>query len=270
MNMRTAGGVAPWGAGTAVLRAAGLLALAVVVAAGGGAVLAQVPPVAQLPQAVRIASFTNAEPLVRPMERVVLKAYERLGIKATVVRVPIARSLMDADEGQYDAELGRTQFSEKEVKNLIRLSEPIGEIRYTPFVLRSTKARFKDWEALKQSGLHIGARYGTRVPEAMLGTALSERPNTTQALFKMLVARHVDVAVGTSNTMRATLAKMRDDGVTGVDDVLELQALDVQPMYHFLHKRHAALIKPLNAEFRKMQQDGSLQKIWEAAAKEEL
>lgn len=231
---------------------------------GGAAVPAQVP------REVNIATFTHAEPLVRPMERVVVKAYERLGIKATVVRIPIARSLVDADAGQYDAELGRTALSEKEVQNLLRLEEPIGEIRYTPFVMRGAAVAFKDWESLRQSGLHIGARHGTRVPEVKLGPALQERPNSTQALFKMLVAKHVDVAVGTSSTMRATLAKMQDDGVPGVNDVVELAALDVQPMYHYLHKRHAALVKPLNAAFKKMQQDGSLQKIWDAAAKEEL
>lgn len=224
----------------------------------------------QVPQEISIATFSNAEPLVRPMERVVVKAYERLGIKATVVRIPIARSLMDADAGQYDAELGRTLLTEKEVKNLVRLTEPVGEIRYTPFVMRGATVRFKDWDTLKQSGLHIGARYGTRVPEVKLGSALSERPSSTQALFKMLVAKHVDVVVGTASTMRATLAKMRDDGVPGAADVVELAALDIQPIYHYLHKRHAKLLKPLNAEFKKMQQDGSLQKIWDAAAKEEL
>ena len=183
---------------------------------------------------------------------------------------PHHRQALQQDADKQRADGGRTALSEKEVQNLLRLEEPIGEIRYTPFVMRGATVAFKDWESLRQSGLHIGARHGTRVPEVKLGPALRERPNSTQALFKMLVAKHVDVAVGTSSTMRATLAKMQDDGVPGVTDVVELAALDVQPMYHYLHKRHAALVKPLNAAFKKMQQDGSLQKIWDAAAKEEL
>lgn len=217
-----------------------------------------------------ISTFSNAEPLTRPMERVMVKAYERLGIKATIVRKPIARSLLDADEGLHDAELGRVIPNEKEVKHLIRLTQPLGEIRYTPYTLRSTVVGFRDWDALRQSGLHIGTRFGIRVPEARLGDALKERAQSQESLVKMLVAGHIDVAIATQTTMRATLAKMRAGRVAGVDEVVELAALEQTSLYHFVHERHADLVKPLNAVLKKMQSDGSIQKIWDDAAKEEL
>ncbi len=217
-----------------------------------------------------ISTFSNTEALVRPMERVITQAYERLGIRVKVERKPITRSLRDADDGLHDAELGRTLESEKEVKHLIRIVEPIGEIRYTPYVMRGAAVPFSSWQTLKQAGLRVGTRFGTRVPEAQLGSALTERPKTQEALLKMLVARHIDVAVGTQTMMRAMLADMRDAGVPGVGDVVELAPLDRQPLYHYLHTRHAALVKPLNAELKKMQLDGSIQKIWDASAKEDL
>lgn len=225
---------------------------------------------AALPREVSISTFANTEALVRPMERVITRAYERLGIKVTVERKPIARSLLDADAGLHDAELGRVLETEKEVKHLIRIVEPVGEIRYTPYVLRGAAVPFTNWQTLKQSGLRLGTRFGTRVPEAHLGNALTERPKTQDALLKMLVARHVDVAIGSQTMMRATLADMREAGVPGVGDVVELPPLDRQPLYHYLHQRHAALVKPLNAELKKMHQDGSIQKIWDDSAKEDL
>lgn len=225
---------------------------------------------APLPREINVVTFSNTEALVRPMERVITKAYERLGIKVTVERKPIARSLRDADEGLHDAELGRTLETEKEVKNLVRIVEPVGEIRYTPYVVRGASVPFNNWQTLKQAGLRVGTRFGTRVPEAQLGAALTERPKTQEALLKMLVARHIDVAIGSQTMMRATLAELVDAGVAGAGDVVELSPLDRQPLYHYLHKRHAALVQPLNAELKKMWQDGSIQKIWDASAKEDL
>ena len=67
----------------------------------------------------------------------------------------------------------------------------------------------------------------------------------------------VDCEGGDPRDVTLSPATLRAYAEAGVP-LLELQALDVQPMYHYLHKRHAALIKPLNAEFHKMQQDGSL------------
>lgn len=223
-----------------------------------------------MPRELSISTFANTEALVRPMERVVTVAYERLGIKATVERNPITRSLRDADDGLHDAELGRTLETAKEVKNLIRIEEPVGEIRYTPFVVKGAAVPFNNWQSLKQSGLRLGTRFGTRVPESYLGDALTERPKTQEALLKMLLARHIDVAIGSQTMMRATLADLREAGVAGAGDVVELPPLDRQPLYHYLHKRHAALVKPLNAELRKMHNDGSIQKIWEASAREDL
>ena len=68
----------------------------------------------------------------------------------------------------------------------------------------------------------------------------------------------------------STLAELVDAGVAGAGDVVELSPLDRQPLYHYLHKRHAALVKPLSAELKKMWQDGSIQKIWDTSAKEDL
>src|SRR6185436_856925 len=67
-----------------------------------GAAAHAAPPTRQ----INISTFDNADALAIPMERVMVAAYARLGIQASVSRRPIARSLLDADAGVADAELG--------------------------------------------------------------------------------------------------------------------------------------------------------------------
>ena len=71
----------------------------------------------------------------------------------------VARSLIDADadEGKYDAELGRTSFEDDDFKHLVRLSESLGDISFSPYTLRDTNVTFEDCKALKQSGLRLAA-----------------------------------------------------------------------------------------------------------------
>ena len=231
-----------------------------------GAAVYAGPPTRQ----ISISTFDNADALSVPMERVMVAAYARLGIQATVTRKPIARSLLDADAGVADAELGRVQSVEKDLPHLRRIAEPIGEVRFSPFVLKGTPARFHDWESLKASKLRVGMRFGVRTLETKLGTTVKERANSQEALVRMLLARHISVAVATSASMQATVTKMRAAHVPGVENIVELPALETQPMYHYLHERHAALVEPLTAELKKMQRDGSIKRAWEESAARDL
>lgn len=223
-----------------------------------------------LPREMSIATFENAEPLVVPMEQVLLQAYKKLGIKVSLTRLPVKRSLVEANNGHYDAELGRVAESEKEAPNLLRIKQPIGEISYHAYVMPSSDlTTVNSWSALKQSGLQIGARMGVRIPEVALGDALTNRIASHEAMLTMLTVGRLDVAIGTSATTRATLAAMRQKNVPRMDEVVEVSPpLQVQSMYHLVHKRHAALVGPLNAVLKKMEADGSIARIWANSARE--
>ncbi|NQD36756.1 transporter substrate-binding domain-containing protein [Permianibacter sp. IMCC34836] len=220
------------------------------------------------PSAFTISTFENAEALVTPMQQVISQAYARLGIQVEIRRLPLTRSLSEANAGRYDAELGRVQENAKEAPNLLMLPIAIGETAYHAYMLKTrAKPEFAHWAGLRQSGLRIGGRLGARVPEVQLGAALNVRNQTQEALMKMLIDDRIDVVVGTMTTTRGILAAMKTEHPNWVAQIVELQPpLQLQPFYHFLHKRHADLLPRLNAELAAMQADGSIARIWRDAA----
>lgn len=218
-----------------------------------------------------ISTFENAEALVNPMQQVISEAYQRLGIHISIHRMPLTRSLSEANSGRYDAELGRVLENEVQAPNLLRVPIAIGVTEYRAYMLRSfARPELASWEGLRASGLHIGGRLGARVPEVQLGDALNVHSKSQQALMKMLADHRVDVVVGTLTTTRAILTEMQRQQPDLVAQIVELEpALQKQPFYHFLHQRHAALLPRLSAELAAMEKDGSIARIWREAAEQD-
>lgn len=232
---------------------------------------ATVTTAGERPATLSLSTFQDADALVVPMERVVSEAYRRLGIRITVQRLPLTRSLADANAGYFDGELGRVLENAKEAPNLLRVPESLGETEYSAYMHRAkADASLASWAALRKSGLRIGARLGARVPDANLGDAITLRSKSQDALLKMLADDRLDVVVGTTITTHARLAAIRQNQPQLADQIVELDpALQIQPFYHFLHQRHAALLAPLSAELRAMRADGSIARIWAEAAREQ-
>ncbi len=218
------------------------------------------------------ATFEHAEALVIPMTRVLEDAYRPLGISIRVTRLPLTRSLVEANAGQYDADLGRIAYNASEAPNLRLVPTAIGTLDYRAYMLRDrADTRYASWSALKTSGLRIGSRLGARTPDHHLGAAISVRTPTHDALLKMLLSARIDVLIGTAATTRATLAQWQARDAQAVAQVVELQpSLGLVTMHHLLHQRHSALIAPLDTELKKMQALGRIEQIWRESAEQEL
>lgn len=217
------------------------------------------------------ATFEHAEALVIPMTRVLEDAYRPLGISIRVTRLPLTRSLVEANAGQYDADLGRIAYNASEAPNLRLVPTAIGTLDYRAYMLRDrADTRYASWSALKTSGLRIGSRLGARTPDHHLGAAISVRTPTHDALLKMLLSARIDVLIGTAATTRATLAQWQARDAQAVAQVVELQpSLGLVTMHHLLHQRHSALIAPLDTELKKMQARGRIEQIWRESAEQE-
>jgi polar amino acid transport system substrate-binding protein len=191
-------------------------------------------------------------------------AYERLGIKMELTLLPSARSLKAADHGDFDAELARFTQIEGEYPNLLRVPIPLGSVQYSPYVRAGSDfAEINSMKALRDSPLRIGVRLGAKFAEKELKGHVLNQVQTYNALFQMLLLNRVDVVLAPTSQLQEEIEQSAEDLRAGFKTIQRLKPIFDQPIYHYLHKRNAALLKPLAREIQIMEADGSIKKLWD-------
>lgn len=183
-------------------------------------------------------------------EKLVSEAYRRIGITAKFAALPCRRSIVMANAGKFDGEVARIRGTPHEYRNLIALSSPVIEIEGV-VITKSTSLKVESVKDLQ--GLKIGIVSGERYAE-MLTRDMS--PLTTSdytQLVNLLLAGRIDVGIGIKRDIRVTLARFslpkNEIRIVG-------KPLIVEPLFHLIHKRNAALAPQLEAAFINMWQTG--------------
>jgi polar amino acid transport system substrate-binding protein len=136
----------------------------------------------------------------------------------------------------------RTRLFEKEAPNLVRVPVLLDNFVITTM----TKAASLAAPTLEQAaGMHVGIRRGMRNVESLTaGWPNVERAVETFAMLKMLNTGNIDVIIGYPENLRYTLEQV---GLS--PDLYSFKEVHRDPAYHYLNKRHAALVPALTAEF---------------------
>ncbi len=192
-------------------------------------------------------------PLTDIGEQILSEAYQRIGIQIVVERFPVERSLIQSNYGKVDGELLRIAGIEKKYTNLIMI--PVSYVNFQGVVF-SKKFDFpvKGWSSLKpyKIGILIGSKFAEAGTKGMRTMAVIRY----EQLVMLLDMGRIDIFVESRlNGLKAfRQAKMKDFLI------LEPPLVEL-PLFHYVHKKHQALVPSITVSFKKMQEEGRFQTI---------
>lgn len=212
-------------------------------------------------QALPAMEIAVPEPntLAAQAQAVLQRAYARLDLVFHPQVVPLRRGLQMAEAGQVDGDLMRNAEVLKEQTQLLRVNVPVAIGVYSAYRRPPCPARV---ELRELADSRVAYFRGIRSVEMLLPPqALLAARDSWDAL------RHVqqgitDYAIGMQAESDALLQRRQ---VTEVCRVTE-PVLTI-PLYHALHKRHAALLPRLEAVLQEMSRSGEMARIWAAEQK---
>jgi len=216
--------------------------------------LASGPAPASAGEPVRIGRNEGPGALLADTSVLVLQAaYAKLGVDVRFEEYPLLRSLALADAGTIDGDAMRIAEASVQYPNLLRIDVPINRLEITAYA-RAPCPVLESWDDLR--GRRVAYERGVLAIERRLqGQARSQAQNQDE-LFRMLSRGMVDIAIGTGLESDVALRRHADKGLCRVAGVLERV-----PLYHHLHKRHAALAQQLQTQLQAMQRRGEIDAI---------
>lgn len=192
------------------------------------------------------------------LDKIVIEAFQRIGVKAEIVFTNTRRSLVAVNSGQLDAEMNRIEGMEKTYANLVRVPEPNMEMQFVAFAKRDIP--ISGWASL--SGLRIGMVQGWKILESNTrGFPHVTHLTEVGTLFTMLEMDRLDVVLYSKLTGYEELRKL------GYNDIRHLSPpLETKDMFLYLHNSHKDLAVPLAEALRAMKKDGTYDRIVAEAA----
>ncbi|WP_374581359.1 substrate-binding periplasmic protein [Pseudoduganella sp.] len=220
-----------------------------------GLTLAAMLPLApgQQLREINISTLIGTDPATTIAEQIVREAYRRLGINLVLHRLPGERTLVQANEGKMDGELYRKLGMEREYPNLVIVPVALQTYELVIFT-RGTSFIVSGWESLRPYTLGFvrGIKIVQENTHGMKTEAVATMP---QAFEKMMMGR-TDLVLGNRSSGMAVIKALNLEGIT----VLE-PPLASFPVYHYVHKRHEALVPELTRVLRQMQADKTIERL---------
>jgi polar amino acid transport system substrate-binding protein len=189
------------------------------------------------------------------LDRILIEAFRRIGMKAEIVYTPTEKSLVDVNAGLLDAEINRIAGMEQIFPNLVQAPEANMTMHFVAF--SNNDFEINGWESIRD--LHIGIVKGWKILE----NNTKEFPNvvyvpTERELFRMLHKNRIDIALYSKLTGYALLHEL------GYVKVQHLEPpLESREMYLYVHKDHSAVTERIAAALREMKEDGTYREIVE-------
>lgn len=192
------------------------------------------------------------DPLAPFAAKIAFEAFRRIGVKADFVQLPSERALQSADNGQTDGDLVRAAGIDKLYPNLVQVPEPMLTYDTVAFT-KGLGFKIDGWESLRPFRLCVlrGMKLAETATEGM-DRAISN--DVAQAIM-MLGGGRCDVALlgyvvwPEIDRMMAGPLRSLDPPVSSV------------PLYLYVNKKHASLVKKLAEAMREMRADGTTDKI---------
>lgn len=206
---------------------------------------------------LEVSTLLEQDPATSVAERVLTEAYRRLGLRLQVHKLPGERSLRSANSGDMDGELYRKLGMEREYPNLLIVPVPLLTYEIVIFTL-GTSFPVHGWESLRP--YTVGFVKSIKIAEQNTqGMRVEVASTLRQAFLKMSMGRS-DVVVANRASGVAVLQELN------LHDVKVLTPpLATFPVFHYLHKKHAALVPRLTSVLQQMQRDKTLESLQKAA-----
>jgi len=183
---------------------------------------------------------------------IVNEAYSRIGRSVVFRQLPGERALLDTNKGVTDAELFRIDGINVRYPNLIQI--PVSYIPDEVAVFSKLDFTVDGWQSLTEYSTAV--RRGDKFIEEK--TQAMERHFVTQDLnmFRMLESDRVQIVVA---SRWDGLEYIRDIGSTTIKALSP--GIVTNPLYHYVHYKHAEIVPLLTIAFQRMHEDGTIDRI---------
>ena len=203
-----------------------------------------------------VISQTEGEWLGQKIAQAVLEyAYNQAGIKMDIESYPALRSAVNADMGITDGVLARMSGLEATFMNLIRVDMPVS---YLDMMVYTKNISFSvdGWESLRP--YTITFMYGNKLAEKYtVGMKIETTPTAESAFMKLAYGR-TDLVI----EARDYGCMLKTMNILGIK-MLEPPLMHIET-YHYLHKRHVALVLKLESILKQMEYNGEIERIEKA------
>ena len=152
-----------------------------------------------------------------------------------------------------DGELYRKQGLAQEYPNLLMVPVPLLTFELVIFS-RGTSFAVGGWESLRP--YTFGFVRGNKVAQQNTKGMKAEQVATLQQAFEKLAMGRTDLVLGHRASGMAVVRSQKLEGIT----VLE-PPLASFPVYHYLNKKHAALVPELTRVLKQMEADTTIERI---------
>lgn len=202
---------------------------------------------------MNVSTLVGDDPAATISELVLREAYRRIRRTLVVHQLPGERSLMYANDGKMDGELYRKLGLDRDYPNLVIVPVPLLTFELVIFS-RGTSFVVNGWDSLRPYTL--GFVRGNKIAqENTKGMKVEQVPTMHQAFEKLVMGR-TDLVLGHRASGMAVVRSQKLEGVT----VLE-PPLSSFPVYHYLNKKHEALVPELTRVLKQMQADRTIERI---------
>lgn len=193
---------------------------------------------------LQVVTSLNQSAMSDRIEKKLSKAYQTLGYRIQVQRLPAGRSLMMANAGDFDAELFRIAEVAQQYPQLLRVPTPLERINLFAFVKRDSTKSLSAWQ--QDTTLKIAYVRGFKMAEHYSFAGKAVPVNTVNQAVQMLLQGKVNVLLEDPESVASTTIELSPDGM-----LKQLPSiLATADLFHFIHKKHEALVAPLAASLQ--------------------
>jgi polar amino acid transport system substrate-binding protein len=181
-------------------------------------------------------------------------AYKKIGIEVVFKTYPAERALQISNSGDADGELVRIDNISTAYTNLIKI--PVSHVAAEQMAFaKGSRIEINGWESLRPYKIvfHKGykaAELGTKGMNVLL-------VGHDKQAFLMVDKGRRDVVIANRFTGLSVIKEMNLNEI-----VMLTPPVQVDPLYHYLNKKHKAMVPQITAVLREMEQEGKFQEIY--------
>lgn len=197
-----------------------------------------------------LATYEDAVPEADIGVRIMTEAYRRLGITIEVRRFAAELATQRSSSGAVDGEVLRLDGLDQRYPDLVQVPVPVSLLEVAVYSRDSTR-HVTAWQDL--TGLNVAAVRGVTAVERAIGDLHVRQVDTYAELYPLLVRGEVDAIIAPVLQTRLTLGTTRGVYRNGL--------LGTYLLYHYLHRKNAALVAQVEPVLKTMLLDGTIARI---------
>jgi polar amino acid transport system substrate-binding protein len=192
------------------------------------------------------------------------EVYKQAGLNFCIINLPPLRATKEAKAGHIDGETLRPPNYAAAHPELLRIDPPYIVVETLAFAKKNRDLSINNKGDLLplKVGIVRGIMNAQNATEGLSGITFAD---TSESLFKMLIAGRIDVAVDSRYSAYRAVNK-----IAATDAVSEKMVLLTQPAHHYLNIKHRALAADISSTISQFTVNGELQRLTKIAESDQL